>query len=56
MIKEEFKEKLKVKYDFYCELCNKYMQKKLQLVDVISNKLKSTILKILILNFIASKK
>lgn len=33
-VKAEFKQQLKGKYDFYCELCKKFMQKKLQLVDV----------------------
>lgn len=33
-VKAELKQQLKGKYDFYCELCKKFMQKKLQLVDV----------------------
>ncbi len=33
-MKPEFKQQLKVKYDYYCELCKKCMEQKMQLVDV----------------------
>ncbi len=34
LMKPEFKQQLKVKYDYYCELCKKCMEQKMQLVDV----------------------